>query len=613
MNFKKLTLSLALSTIPLLGFSAEYYVRPAATGTGDGSSWDNAIAFATMYENINSYSNGDTFYFSGGIYTPAKVTGITNGYTFIGGFDPALTGTNHDALAYPSSTPTVFSGDLDGDGTMSTGDLNRLLAFRTDTKDDSKKVILKGLEFTKAYSATSTLTEGALYVRNCGYVEVNNCRFYSNVADKDYGGMAFTGEYSTAYFNDCEFTNNKGVTRGGAIRLSSNDGTKGLTVFNRCLIMNNEIDKNIGSAILVQQGVSLYLINCMVTGNKSGQETGAIFSNGSDATYSRNVYIVNSTVAGNEGGAQVQMTSNANLYVSNSIVIGNGTYAPFNITSTMNFTGKYNIVGNDTNNILSWGETNLTDKRLSDVFGSQDVASAAPNAPYGATAEELSEVTGSWGITVDLTIDKDGVARGSMSVPGAKVGEPQIATIEVTDIKYATYYNSLGYVMPQSIQGAVAPSTSGDRMTIDWKYQAGSVVPAASALLINGESGSHQAALKLAENSTDGNLLKGSDTPELTTGGSKYYKLANDVEGGLGFYYGAANGIAFTNGAHKAYLAISAESPVKAFFFTAETTGIYQLSTEAEAAAPTYNLAGQQISESYKGIAIKKGKRYIMK
>ncbi|SFG25806.1 right-handed parallel beta-helix repeat-containing protein [Prevotella sp. KH2C16] len=613
MDFKKITLSLALSTIPFMGFSAEYYVRPAATGSADGSSWDNAIAFATMYENINNYNNGDTFYFSGGVYTPAKVIGITNGYTFIGGFDPALTGTNHDTPIYPSSTPTVFSGDLDGDGAMSPGDLNRLLAFNTATKDDSKKVILKGVEFTKAYSTQSTTTEGALWIRNCGYVEVDNCRFYGNVDDKYYGGMAFTGEYSTAYFNDCEFTNNRAVSRGGAIRLSSNSGTKGLTVFNRCLITNNKVDKNVGSAILVQQGIGLYLINCMVTGNKSGEETGAIYSNGSDATYSRNVYIVNSTIAGNEGGAQVQMTDNANLYVANSIVVGNDTHAPFNITSTKDFTGKYNIVGNDANNILSWDETNMTGKGLSDVFGSQDVASASPTIPYGATAGELSEMVSSWGIAADLTVDKDGVARGSVSVPGAKVGEPQTTTIDVTDIKYATYYNSLGYIMPESIKGAVAPSTSGDRLTTDWKYQPGNIVPAASALLVSGEAGSHQASLKLAENSKDENLLKGSDIPQLTSGGSKYFKLANDAEGGLGFYYGAADGTAFTNGAHKAYLAILSESPAKAFFFTSETTGINQLAKDAEAAAPTYNLTGQRISKSYKGIAIRNGKKYMVK
>ena len=45
---------------------------------------------------------------------------------------------------------------------------------------------------------------------------------------------------------------------------------------------------------------------------------------------------------------------------------------------------------------------------------------------------------------------------------------------------------------------------------------------------------------------------------------------------------------------------------------TATTTGIARLQAEeAEEDAPLYNIAGQRVDKSYKGIVIKKGKKYV--
>jgi hypothetical protein len=55
------------------------------------------------------------------------------------------------------------------------------------------------------------------------------------------------------------------------------------------------------------------------------------------------------------------------------------------------------------------------------------------------------------------------------------------------------------------------------------------------------------------------NCLKGTQTEQMITAeaGYVYYQFANDDTDGLGWYWGADNGGAFTNGAHKAYLPVN--------------------------------------------------------
>lgn len=74
------------------------------------------------------------------------------------------------------------------------------------------------------------------------------------------------------------------------------------------------------------------------------------------------------------------------------------------------------------------------------------------------------------------------------------------------------------------------------------------------------------------------NLLQGSDTETTTTGGgdgAKYYKLSygtdqtgnggSDQSGVLGWFWGAADGAAFTSAAHKCWLALPGSSGARGF------------------------------------------------
>ena len=614
---KRFTLMLAGVLCASASFATDYYVSVDGSGEKSGSSWENAIAFTEMYSNINTkYKNGDVFYFQGGTYyVPAKVPTVSNGYSFIG----ATTG-----------TPTVFSGDVNGDGVATEGDASTLLFIQLATKngDTSKHFVLKNITFTGAY-VNQTRTS-ALRVDNSGWVDVQNCIFDKNISvyskDNNHGGPACLLERSTVNFTDCKFTNNESVGRGGAIKLTSDVSTKGYTNLLRCLVSGNKA-KTLGSAIFFNHGQELNIINSIVAENKSGTEgeIGAIFSIGADKTYARRITIINSTIAGNIGGPQVLGRKDAAIRIANSIIVGDGTTPAISLQEkpTQVLSAGYNIIGMyqvDDASTTVWKTSDFVsdDNTLSSIFGSNAVTDGPVAAPYGATQVQMEAIAKGWSLGQDLKQDINGVSRGDIAVPGAVVAEPLKGKFGITDAKYATYYHDFGYMMPEGVKGGVVTDAKVEgTLVVDYKYGSGSVVPAKSALLLNGAKNNYEVALKLEETSEDVNLLKGTSDESLTTSdeaGAKFYKLANDKDKGIGFYWDAENGAAFTNSANKAYLAVAGEaSAAKGFALGGVDTGIKEVTEVGKMAGKIYNLQGMQQKGLQKGICIVNGKKFVVK
>ncbi len=614
---KRFTLMLAGVLCASASFATDYYVSVDGSGEKSGSSWENAIAFTEMYSNINTkYKNGDVFYFQGGTYyVPAKVPTVSNGYSFIG----ATTG-----------TPTVFSGDVNGDGVATEGDASTLLFIQLATKngDTSKHFVLKNITFTGAY-VNQTRTS-ALRVDNSGWVDVQNCFFNKNISvyskDNNHGGPACLLERSTVNFTDCKFTNNESVGRGGAIKLTSDVSTKGYTNLLRCLVSGNKA-KTLGSAIFFNHGQELNIINSVITENVSGTEgeVGAIFSIGADSNYARQITLINSTVAGNMGGAQVLGRKDAVIRIANSIIVGDGTTPAISLQDKPKqvLSNGYNIIGMyrvGAASTTSWKTSDFVsdNNTLSSIFGSNAVTNGPVAAPYGATQVQIEDVATSWNLGQDLKQDINGVSRGDIAVPGAVVAEPLKGSFGITDAKYATYYHDFGYMMPEGVKGGVVTDAKVEgTLVVNYKYGSGSVVPAKSALLLNGAKNDYEVALKLEETSEDVNLLKGTSYESLTTSdkaGAKFYKLANDKDKGIGFYWGAENGAAFTNSANKAYLVVAGEaSAAKGFALGGVDTGIKEVTEVGKMAGKIYNLQGMQQKGLQKGICIVNGKKFVVK
>jgi hypothetical protein len=103
--------------------------------------------------------------------------------------------------------------------------------------------------------------------------------------------------------------------------------------------------------------------------------------------------------------------------------------------------------------------------------------------------------------------------------------------------------------------GKTFSSDNAGVLTIGETYTAGDIIPAGTALLVEGTEGVYDPVVAVSDEAAPTNLLKGSDVAETTTGDGKHYKLANG-ESGLGFYYAEAGGAAFMNKAHRAYLVL---------------------------------------------------------
>lgn len=161
---------------------------------------------------------------------------------------------------------------------------------------------------------------------------------------------------------------------------------------------------------------------------------------------------------------------------------------------------------------------------------------------------------------------------------------------------------------------AYAVKLDADKKTITLKKIDG-VVPAGKAVLLKGTpNGSYKLTTgegAVAEFDTD---LKVSDGSATSSDAVAVYGLAT-VKGQDGFYKAP---IGTTIPATCAYLEVdNSASSAKCFSLgdhSGSTTGITSVKNEAAGNnAPMYNLAGQLVDKSYKGIVIKNGKKIVLK
>lgn len=203
----------------------------------------------------------------------------------------------------------------------------------------------------------------------------------------------------------------------------------------------------------------------------------------------------------------------------------------------------------------------------------------------------------------------------------------KVGTFPLTTAQYGTYYTEDAFIMPEGVTGYTITSEDGQTLKFNEAYVAGAVVPAKTALVLKAteeltadKEYTYTIVNSDAAAPTD-NLLHGSVENAITSveGAKAYYKLANPTEG-IGFYYGAEDGGAFKNGAHKAYLAVKTPvlSQMRGFSFDSMTTGINHVVANAEHAKSTviYDLNGRRVNSlnaAAKGVYIVNGKKVIVK
>ena len=208
---------------------------------------------------------------------------------------------------------------------------------------------------------------------------------------------------------------------------------------------------------------------------------------------------------------------------------------------------------------------------------------------------------------------------------------PKKGVMEIlTDEGFGTFYSDRAIVMPAGVQGiTVSAVTTPDNSNVgllqmQWKYNAGAVVPARTALLIKGAKGSYE--FNYSDDATvfsGTNYLEGQMDDALISGANKkFYKLTYSKVDGvktLGFFYGAPDGAPFVSKAGKAWLAVpTGTNSARGYRFDFGTaTGIQEAQTEDSDAHAVYTLDGRRVNRSAgsltRGIYIIGGKKIMVK
>lgn len=203
-----------------------------------------------------------------------------------------------------------------------------------------------------------------------------------------------------------------------------------------------------------------------------------------------------------------------------------------------------------------------------------------------------------------------------------------VGSFKISEAGYGTYYSSKAYTMPKGVKGYTITGNEGTSLVMNEAYAAGDVVPAKTALVVEGAANKYYTLVaKSTELTPANNKLHGSDKAEMTyVDGTnvKYYKLSYNNEGNnLGFYWGSENGAPFTNGAHKAYLALDSETLLSQSrgFSLADlahgvTTGINPTVKSATQSNFIYDLNGRRINSlngAAKGVYIMNGQKVLVK
>lgn len=201
----------------------------------------------------------------------------------------------------------------------------------------------------------------------------------------------------------------------------------------------------------------------------------------------------------------------------------------------------------------------------------------------------------------------------SFSINYSLANEISLALVaKSNDIYYATFSSACAC----EFVGAEVFTVNVEGENIVLNEVASKQVPANTGVLVKSTANAVTVTRLESAPAIEGtNLLK--PASEQMTEGFKYYKLAYDnytEKTGLGFYWGAENGGAYTVKPGLAYLAVpeAQAANVKGFSFDGTQTGINGVeATTAKGAI--YNLNGQRVEKAQRGIYIQNGKKFIVK
>lgn len=216
------------------------------------------------------------------------------------------------------------------------------------------------------------------------------------------------------------------------------------------------------------------------------------------------------------------------------------------------------------------------------------------------------------------------ISKATTTFPAINLYKKVSHAITLGNTGYSTfYYSSNDAVLPVGLTAytyGIETDENVTKLVSTHQFNAGDTIPAECAVVVKGNHGTYSITLQDKKSTKKyDNILKGTYyTKELEANvDTQYYMLSLDAKGeNVGFYWGATDGGAFTNKAHKAYLAIpkSASSKISSFILDPEddsATGIETIEDNGTATPAIYDLSGRRTLNPSHGIYIMNGKKIL--
>lgn len=206
-------------------------------------------------------------------------------------------------------------------------------------------------------------------------------------------------------------------------------------------------------------------------------------------------------------------------------------------------------------------------------------------------------------------------------------------SLNVGKDKLSTFYSDKAFIMPEGVTGGVITKADKDerKLSVDYRYKSGMLVPANTALLVKGETNTYSFDYSSSTEPTlTGNYLHGADAVDEETGNTlvegenvKYYILSHDKNNeNLGFYWAAEDGAPIVYKKPYAFLAIdfgdSQTVPTMLSFGHEDTSDLVIHELKGNRASEqifsiTGSYVGNDKSRLSKGMYISAGKKILVK
>lgn len=327
--FFRYTILLVMAFTASVG-KAQVYVKHDATGTANGTSWQNA--YPSLEAALAGTTTGE-IWVAKGTYKPggvlpdsSSVFAIKNSIALYGGFDGTETSLGQ---RNPAANVTILSGDILGNDVSENFVLNKTDNTQHVIYVDSMlnaAVTIDGFRVTGGH--TSNFESVGNYFRSGGGiyalspVNISQCEFSNNFG-RSGGGVFLAGGASGSVITDCSFTKNFSTSQSAGIMLNvlSDVSVEG------CSFKNNKTNRGAFYALYCD---NIDVDNCEFKANVNTDGAGGAFYNfnSTDVTLSNSLFEGN--IAVNSGalyydGNELTTIDASNFIVSNCEFKNNST------------------------------------------------------------------------------------------------------------------------------------------------------------------------------------------------------------------------------------------------------------------------------------------------